>query len=68
MVGTGEGIYLNTATSKVLRVVTAFNAPQGEEWQNISDDVMMTMSEIRKLARSQNLVSDASQIHWGEWQ
>lgn len=58
------GIYLNPEKRKALRASTPFAAPTEPGWELISDDTMIGMVDVRRIAKERNLVSDPDAIEW----
>jgi len=59
-----RGIYLNTETNKVVRIVATPNVPTGKEWIKISDDPNTGLLTLRRLANEKNLSSSPDTIDW----
>ena len=58
------GIYLNAKRLKAFRAPTTHAAPDDPEWVLISDDTMIGMVDVRRIAQERGLVSDPQQIEW----
>jgi hypothetical protein len=58
------GIYLNPEKLKALRASTPFAAPTQPGWVLISEDTMIGMVDVRRIAKEQNLVQDPDKIEW----
>lgn len=58
------GIYLNAEQMKALRAPTPWAAPTLPGWQLLSEDTMIGMVDVRRLATERGLVSDAAGIEW----
>jgi hypothetical protein len=58
------GIYLNPEKRKALRASTSFAAPQQPGWELISEDTMIGMVDVRRIAQERSLVGDPSTIEW----
>ncbi len=58
------GIYLNAEKRKALRASTPFAAPTDPGWVLLSEDTMIGMVDVRRLASERGLVSDPDQIEW----
>jgi len=61
------GIYLNTKTSKIVRINSPYWIPSGKEWVMLTPEVNMTLLKVRELAKEKKLVSDPDKINWGEF-
>ena len=61
------GIYLNTKTSKIVRINSPYWIPSGKEWVLLTPEVNMTLLKVRELAREKKLVSEPDKINWGEF-
>ena len=58
------GIYLNPQKLKALRASTPFAAPTQEGWELISEDTMIGMVDVRKIAQERGLVPEPDKIEW----
>ncbi len=58
------GIYLNAEQMKALRAPTAWAVPSAPGWQLLSEDTMIGMVDVRRLAAERGLVSDPSGLEW----
>ena len=58
------GIYLNPEKRRALRASTPFAAPQQPGWELISEDTMIGMVDVRRIAKERGLVSDPAGIEW----
>ncbi len=58
------GIYLNPQKLKALRASTRFAAPTQDGWELISEDTMIGMVDVRKLAAERGLVPEPEKIEW----
>jgi hypothetical protein len=61
---TKPGIYLNPEKRKALRASTPFAAPTQPGWELISDDTMIGMVDVRRIAKERGLVADPESIEW----
>ena len=59
------GIYLNTNTSKVVRITSPYWFPPEPEWIKITDETNETLVNIRELIREENLVPNPDEVSWG---
>jgi hypothetical protein len=58
------GIYLNPEKLKALRASTPFAAPTQPGWELISEDTMIGMVDVRRIAKERGLVPDPAGIEW----
>lgn len=58
------GIYLHPEKRKALRASTPFAAPTQPGWELISEDTMIGMVDVRRIAQERGLVADPSAIEW----
>ncbi len=58
------GIYLHPQKRKALRASTPFAAPTDPGWVLISEDTMIGMVDVRRIAQERGLVDDPSTIEW----
>jgi hypothetical protein len=61
------GIYLNTKTSKIVRINSPYWIPSDKEWVLLTPEVNMTLLKVRELAKDKKLVSEPDKINWGEF-
>ncbi len=59
------GIYLNTSTSKVVRITSPYWFPPEPEWIKITDETNETLVNIRELIRKESLVPNPDEVSWG---
>ena len=59
------GIYLNTNTSKVVRITSPYWFPPEPEWIKITDETNETLVNIRELIRKESLVPNPDEVSWG---
>lgn len=59
------GIYLNTNTSKVVRITSPYWFPPEPEWIKITDETNETLVNIRELIREESLVPNPDEVSWG---
>ena len=59
------GIYLNTSTSKVVRITSPYWFPPEPEWIKITDETNETLVNIRELIRKKSLVPNPDEVSWG---
>ena len=59
------GIYLNTTTSKVVRITSPYWFPPEPEWIKITDETNETLVNIRELIRKESLVPNTDEVSWG---
>tara|TARA_B100001123_G_C14774101_1_gene813894 strand:+ start:284 stop:505 length:222 start_codon:yes stop_codon:yes gene_type:complete len=59
------GIYLNTSTSKVVRITSPYWFPPEPEWIKITDETNETLVNIRELIRKKSLVPKPDEVSWG---
>ena len=59
------GIYLNTNTSKVVRITSPYWFPPEPEWIKITDETNETLVNIRELIRKKSLVPNPDEVSWG---
>ena len=59
------GIYLNTNTSKVVRITSPYWFPPEPEWIKITDETNETLVNIRELIRKENMVPNPDEVSWG---
>ena len=60
------GIYLNTSTSKVVRITSPYWFPPAPEWIKITDETNETLVNIRELIRKESLVPNPDEVSWGK--
>jgi len=61
------GIYLNTKTSKIVRINSPYWIPSDKEWVLLTPEVNMTLLKVRELAKEKKLVNEPEKINWGEF-
>ena len=59
------GIYLNTNTSKVVRITSPYWFPPEPEWIKITNETNETLVNIRELIRKESLVPNPDEVSWG---
>lgn len=59
------GIYLNTNTSKVVRITSPYWFPPEPEWVKITNETNATLLNIREIVKDKGLVPDPDGITWG---
>ena len=59
------GIYLNTNTSKVVRITSPYWFPPEPEWIKITDETNETLVNIRELIKKENMVPNPDEVSWG---
>tara|TARA_Y100001960_G_scaffold297212_1_gene343390 strand:+ start:271 stop:492 length:222 start_codon:yes stop_codon:yes gene_type:complete len=59
------GIYLNTNTSKVVRITSPYWFPPEPEWIKITDETNETLVNIRELIKKENIVPNPDEVSWG---
>jgi hypothetical protein len=58
------GIYLHAEKRKALRASTPFAAPSQPGWELISEDTMIGMVDVRRIAQERGLVAEPAAIEW----
>jgi hypothetical protein len=58
------GIYLHPEKRKAFRASTPFAAPTDPGWVLISEDTMIGMVDVRRIAQERGLVDDPGTIEW----
>ena len=59
------GIYLNTNTSKVVRITSPYWFPPEPEWIKVTDETNETLVNIRELIKKENIVPNPDEVSWG---
>ena len=59
------GIYLNTSTSKVVRITSPYWFPPEPELIKITDETNETLVNIRELIKKENIVPNPDEVSWG---
>tara|TARA_B100000029_G_scaffold293231_1_gene286736 strand:- start:199 stop:420 length:222 start_codon:yes stop_codon:yes gene_type:complete len=59
------GIYLNTNTSKVVRITSPYWFPPEPEWIKVTDETNETLVNIRELIREENMIPNPDEVSWG---
>ena len=59
------GIYLNTNTSKVVRITSPYWFPPEPEWIKVTDETNETLVNIRELIKEENMIPNPDEVSWG---
>ncbi len=61
------GIYLNVKDCTVIRITSPYWIPSGDEWVLLTEEVNVTLLNIRDMVKEKSLVDDPQKIDWGDW-
>lgn len=59
------GIYIHLKDRVVVRINSPFWLPDGPHWVLLTSDVNATLSQVKQIAKQENIVKEFDSLAWG---